>query len=195
MSEPGDARRRITLIVGILVLGVLIVLFLPAVPNAVKQSPTTQCANNVRHLVLGVLMYCQDYDGYAPEELHCLLPYVNNEWRVFLCPSDAKSEEELQHIRENLARVDVFSSYQILGGFDIRRLTNPAQVMVVYERATWHEKPRAGRNAGFADGHVEFLPPQRFRELHDYSLEAIEKAREKSAQEGASGDQETSPPL
>ena len=192
MSEPGDARRRITLIVGILVLGVLIVLFLPAVPNAVKQSPTTQCANNVRQLGLGALMYCQDYDGYAPEALHCLLSYVNNELRVFVCPSEAKSEEEFQQMRDDPDRVDVFSSYHLLGGFNLHKLADPPHVILVYERATWHE---TGRNAFFADGHVEFLRPEKFRELHEHSLEAIKKAREESAQEGASGDQETAPPV
>jgi len=195
-AESEDAGRwsaPLVVLCVVLVLVLLAFLLLPVVTNVIIQPSKTQCANNVLQLVLGALMYCDDYDGYAPDALHYLLPYVNNEWRVFVCPSEGKSEEELQQIRDDLARVDVFSSYHILGGFDIRKLTNPAQVMLVYERATWHEKPRAGRNAGFADGHVEFLPPEQFRELHDHALEAIRKAGEESVQE-ASRDQETVPP-
>ena len=114
--------RAFTLVELLVVIGIialLVALLLPAASDARERSRQTQCANNLRTLAIGLLVYSQDNHGAlpgiatapqqpwdwiywqqwqgAPYNLFAngpLCRYVGKDESVFRCPSD----DALHHV-------------------------------------------------------------------------------------------------
>ncbi len=93
----------IELLVVIAIIAILAAILFPVFARAREAARTTNCASNVRQLMLGVLMYAQDYNELLPDEQYNLggggnEPLVDASWRgaifpyianaqLFICPS------------------------------------------------------------------------------------------------------------
>ena len=68
--EPSRAgRRAFTLVELLVVVGIvalLIAILLPVLGKARAASNRAVCLSNIRQLGIGILMYCQDNEGYFP---------------------------------------------------------------------------------------------------------------------------------
>ncbi|MGI5820427.1 MAG: DUF1559 domain-containing protein [Armatimonadota bacterium] len=101
------SRRGFTLIellVVIAIIAILAAILFPVFARAREKARQTSCLSNVKQIMLGVLMYAQDYDEALPVASHwyrgdgttvvwdqALDPYVKNQ-QVFVCPSGRNSQ-------------------------------------------------------------------------------------------------------
>jgi len=94
-------RRAFTLIellVVIAIIAILAAILFPVFAQAREKARQTSCLSNVKQIMLGEMMYAQDYEethsftwGWAPtwEPWHQQInPYIKNQ-NVWACPSDA----------------------------------------------------------------------------------------------------------
>ncbi len=113
MIRVGTARGRmsgftlIELLVVIAIIAILASILFPVFARAREKARQTSCLSNVKQLVLGMIMYAQDYDecfpqatsNWTPDPEHvapgdgltwdyALLPYLKNE-KILVCPSHA----------------------------------------------------------------------------------------------------------
>ncbi|MGC9316528.1 MAG: prepilin-type N-terminal cleavage/methylation domain-containing protein [Armatimonadota bacterium] len=96
-------RRRgftlIELLVVIAIIAILAAILFPVFARAREKARQASCTSNVKQIVLGNLMYAQDYDekgvwgsGYTADSggrlnwQYYIQPYIKN-WDVFQCPS------------------------------------------------------------------------------------------------------------
>lgn len=54
------------------------------------------------------------------------------------------------------------SSYKLIGGFNLKEVKDRARKLVLYESLENHGD---GANVAFADGHCQWVSPERLREL------------------------------
>jgi prepilin-type N-terminal cleavage/methylation domain-containing protein/prepilin-type processing-associated H-X9-DG protein len=100
-------RRGFTLIellVVIAIIAILAAILFPVFARAREKARQTSCLNNVKQIVLGELMYIQDYDEVLPLALNegtaiytlfdLLEPYLKNE-QILRCASDSTGEVDL----------------------------------------------------------------------------------------------------
>jgi len=101
------SRRGFTLIellVVIAIIAILAAILFPVFARAREKARQTSCLNNVKQIVLGELMYVQDYDETLPLALNevvavytlfdLLEPYLKNE-QILRCPSDSNGAVDL----------------------------------------------------------------------------------------------------
>ena len=93
-----DQRRGFTLIellVVIAIIAILAAILFPVFARAREKARQTSCLSNVKQLVLGQLMYAQDYDERFPYFTtapagepwwNAIQPYIKN-WQIEKCPS------------------------------------------------------------------------------------------------------------
>jgi prepilin-type N-terminal cleavage/methylation domain-containing protein len=90
----------VELLVVIAIIAILAALLLPALSRAKESSQSAKCRGNIRQLLLGTLMYVDDFrvyppffksDGIGSFQLWygALRPYTLNEWTnpVYRCPA------------------------------------------------------------------------------------------------------------
>jgi|LSQX01.2.fsa_nt_gb prepilin-type N-terminal cleavage/methylation domain-containing protein/prepilin-type processing-associated H-X9-DG protein len=123
-------RRRgftlIELLVVIAIIAILAAILFPVFARAREKARQTSCLSNVKQIMLGVMMYAQDYDEVLPIASHwptpagtivwdqALEPYVKNA-QVFICPSDRTK----QHAR-NLGYGWNYQEFGYYGGTPVR---------------------------------------------------------------------------
>ncbi len=92
----------IELLVVIAIIAILAAILFPVFARAREKARQTNCLSNVKQIMLGVLMYAQDYDEMLPNEQYnfggggnaagdgtwrgAIFPYVKNA-QLFECPS------------------------------------------------------------------------------------------------------------
>ena len=95
----------IELLVVIAIIAILAAILFPVFARAREKARQTSCLSNVKQMVLGIVMYVQDYDGKFPRGdsvgwgdfaypayphggyVDAIYPYVKNA-QIFICPSD-----------------------------------------------------------------------------------------------------------
>lgn len=93
----------IELLVVIAIIAILAAILFPVFARAREKARQTSCLSNVKQLMLGYVMYAQDYDGYFPSDWRpgslgggwgdhyswraMIYPYVKN-LGIYTCPSD-----------------------------------------------------------------------------------------------------------
>ena len=96
-------RRRgftlIELLVVIAIIAILAAILFPVFARAREKARQTSCLSNVKQIMLGVMMYAQDYDETLPAgALIAAAPSNNNDWyelvgpylknaQILICPS------------------------------------------------------------------------------------------------------------
>jgi prepilin-type processing-associated H-X9-DG protein len=127
-----------------------------SVNYARPAAQRASCSSNMKQLAMGMLMYCQDYDGKFPIAARWdtdLMPYIKN-MTVFRCPG--------RPVPNGYA----FNSR--LSGVDSTRLASAATVPMLFESSmgspgtadalTSFVAPHNGNGGvAYADGHVQFV--------------------------------------
>lgn len=129
-----------------------------------KQAYGASSMNNVRMLLLASIQYAMDHDGAFPPDFETLLKlaYLTAP-KVFIAPASgdevrADYPGELKNATmadlklgpENCSYVFVWKA----------RHSDPPNTIVIYEKKPF---TRGGRIVGFNDGHVEFIPEEKFQ--------------------------------
>jgi prepilin-type N-terminal cleavage/methylation domain-containing protein/prepilin-type processing-associated H-X9-DG protein len=95
----GSAFTLIELLVVIAIIAILAAILFPVFAQAREKARQTSCLSNTKQLVLGIIMYAQDYDETLPPDQDdsfvlwpdLVNPYVKNS-QVRVCPSDISNE-------------------------------------------------------------------------------------------------------
>jgi prepilin-type processing-associated H-X9-DG protein len=127
--------------------------------RAREMARRATCLSNLKQLLLGILMYAQDYNQVLPPAEtwgDAILPYVKNK-EIFLCPS-------APDLPCGYAYHDAYSKKKLA------EVSRPAEAILLYDstRGDWNAHdagtslPKEGRhlgqvNVGYVDGHVKAL--------------------------------------
>ena len=130
------------LLVGIVVVGILAGLMLPALARAREQARRAQCMSNLKQFGLAVNMYAQDYNETFPPDTKVLFDegYVTDP-SLYRCPSSSVADMPGPGS----------SSYTYVSGL---RTVDPAGYVIMYEASSNHGGD--GMNALYIDGHVQW---------------------------------------
>jgi len=123
-----------------------------------QQTQRVASMNNMRQLVMGCIMYSNDHKGTWPDKLDAIDKYVG-----------MKKDQLLT----NPMHPDLKPGFVYVKPANSN---NPSRTMVLYES---HTKWEGGVNAGFADGHVEYIADK--KRFDDLLQTATESAGEKDA--------------
>ena len=166
----------IELLVVMAIIAILAGIILPSLALAKKSSQRQNCISNLKQLGLAVEMYHQGYSGYLPDAKTdllafstageptiktLLLPFVNENDRIFYCMSDVNAGKpgntEVTSYRWNYTK-----SGEKLVKFDRKDVSN---VFVMLDGEEWHRKSPGGLNMLFLDGHVTFCSDTEYNKL------------------------------
>jgi len=94
----------IELLVVIAIIAILAAILFPVFAKARDKAQSTACLSNVKQIGLALQMYLGDWDGYYPMASSnydtwpppcdvpnfgtAIIPYVENNWALFRCPTD-----------------------------------------------------------------------------------------------------------
>ena len=171
LTGSGLATGGIVLSAVAMLLSLLVIpaaMLLPALAKAKQRAQSIHCINNEKQIALAVLIYAGDNNDVLPPAINWCDAIQKNMGSPtpFQCPTGDPSQRS--HYGFN-AR---------LGGLDDKKLANPASVVMIFEiDGGWNVSggpellPKSSRHGkaiavGFADGHVELVPPARLRQLN-----------------------------
>ena len=155
-QATGDGMEAALIAAGVVPVGVMAALLLPAIQKARAKAREVQSLNQLRQLSIALHVYHEDKgalpaaDKWSDE----LLPYVGNTVEVFVSPLETRP------LRSSYA----FNKH--LSGKSMDDLKSPARTVVFFEsRLDWNGAGDVndivahgdGFLVGFADGHVERL--------------------------------------
>ena len=152
---PGSAARLrrwriVDALIVIVLLFLLAGLLFPVIPRPHPHVPGHVALRNTKNLILGVLMYAQDYDEYLPSAASWpdqIEPYVKNR-SIYKVASDPTAQPV------SYAMAARYS------GVNLADIPNRESAVVLYEAeygrpAAWHN---GGLHVAFADGHAKWYP-------------------------------------
>lgn len=142
----GRFKKGFTLLELLVIIGIisfLLSLILPALGRAKDQSKIIICRSNQKHLLLGCLLYANDYDSSLPIDKQLHNPHFNliknlsdskyiNDSKVYYCPSERA--DELKYSEDNFSNGNIgyfyycFSdrpAYRYLSTFFLKKLDWP----------------------------------------------------------------------
>lgn len=110
-TTQGARRRAFTLVellVVAAILGILIGLLIPAVTAARKAARMTHCANNMKQIGLGLILFANNHNGEFPKTMDTEITTPHNAWiytlapftesvdTIRICPEDLLGEVRLE---------------------------------------------------------------------------------------------------
>ena len=146
---------------------ILAAMLLPALGKAQHKAQAIHCMNNVKQLNLGLIMYANDRNDQFPSGTtwcDAIMPYVKSD-KPYLCAQGKPGQRCHYAFNAKLA------------GQGMKDVQTPAETVLIFETdGGWNvsggpellpAKPRHsnGHVVGFADGHVEFVRPDRLEKL------------------------------
>lgn len=141
-SESGGAEQ-------VLMLPALAAFPVVRVSKAKGQAQRAACLNNLRQLALASIMYANDHDDVLPSSLSELYPNYLPDLNVFVCPVHKGKELSKK-------RIDEQSDYKLeIPGAKLGGIKNVGKTIMISEKQPNHQ---GGRNAAYADGHVQWVP-------------------------------------
>ena len=123
----------------------------PVFQKVRENARRTVCISNVKQIELGLIQYTQDHNGKYPSAANfksAVFPYVKSE-PLFHCPDNASGGTS-------------YSLNKKLQGTNTANLSDPSQVVAVYEgkNQTLDFRHDGYTVVGFADGHVRVYRPE-----------------------------------
>ena len=108
------------------------------------------CRSNLRQIGLACIIYAQDHKEFFPPNLEVLGKegYIKKEGfpKLMKCPAQ---EEDVGYI-------------YIGAGKSLKAAENPPRTIIAYDKSPIHQN---GRNVLLGDGHVEWMPEDKFQKL------------------------------
>lgn len=81
----------VELLVVIVIMGVLLVMLLPAAAGVRQRASGMSCVNNLKQIGVAIEIYADEHDGLIPRVSQLLGNYLDNP-DVFVCPKDKRDE-------------------------------------------------------------------------------------------------------
>lgn len=171
-SSLGFTLIELLVVVGII--GLLAGLIVPAIRSAAQKGHSTNCQSNIRQLLIATHLY-EEANGFLPaitgagngsgRLIATLQPHVDN-YKVFHCPAHrGRGGEESGAVsgqttcyKYNDNTDTAFFQGQPL---DSATLSTSSLVLLI-DSLDGAPRHFGGVNLGFADGHVEWLPQNRY---------------------------------
>ena len=164
----------IELLVVIAIIGILAGLLIPAIQRAGASARSTQCQSNMRQLLIAIQFYEQETGGLpnitgagntSGELINRLKSRVDN-YKVFHCPahqgrggeeSGAVGGQTTCYKYNDNGDSDFFHNKPL----DYPKINTTALVLLI-DSADGEPRHFGGSNLGFADGHVEWFPKEKY---------------------------------
>jgi prepilin-type processing-associated H-X9-DG protein len=115
----------------------------PSLIKAREMATRLACGNNLKGIGMALLIYANDYADHFPPNLEILTSTAEVPPKVLVCPSTSQKDSFIYR------------------GSGLTTKADPSMIMV-YDKKGNHE---GGRNVLFMDGHIEWIPEERFPEL------------------------------
>ena len=145
----------------------------PAQVEERDRQRQRRCLNNMKQLLLGLLMYCEQGNPLRPTWVEDISPYVRND-PLFRCPS----RQELKV---------GFALNQALLGLTLADIARPAETVLLFESNVGGDGPvggashvpddgvhNGGIHVGFANGHGRWVPVAEAKKLLEASDESAQ---------------------
>ncbi len=142
---------------------VMVSIMLPALNSARERANRVKDAVNLRTIGQGIMLYAIDNKGKYPADLGALVTSSPIGAEVFVDPSGNNGvppEVRAGDAKAQAAWVNAHSDYVYIGAN--LNDASPAECIVAYGNPAYHNNQ--GANILYNDGHVEWLPIQRFNE-------------------------------
>ena len=196
-------RRRgftlIELLVVIAIIAILAAILFPVFARAREKARQSSCLSNVKQLMVGVMMYAQDYDEMLPGYHFADAPSANDQWyeviepyikntQVFICPSDQNETPTGYGWNFRFVSYGTHSSSSIVGDpiTSLGAIKYPAETIIMadsrqyYVRGPGTSDPNywpyarhnGGANFGLADGHAKWYKAD-FDWQHGYTAAGL----------------------
>lgn len=188
----------IELLVVIAIIAILAAILFPVFAKAREKAKQTQCLSNVKQVMLGSLMYAQDYEDHLPSRMgegpfvwpmDLVIPYVKNS-EIFTCPKTAGGWGADVHCRY----LPCWNTWGTGYHGTISAFSKPAESAYLNEAKdcvyahhwqttmpfsrncddasdTGDENSvphNGGSNFGFVDGHAKWVHVSKFRNFNDW---------------------------
>ncbi len=167
----------IELLVVIAIIAILAAILFPVFAKAREKARQTSCLSNQKQIMLGVLMYAQDYDDtlpigcsywYAPGGggaatrtdsamwVTLIMPYVKND-QLFVCPSNKRTMTNPWGGTIALS-YSASMNYEQFSRLMMAELPDPARCVWLLDSTNWNNYWYPGNNSAMAIDSTVYRP-------------------------------------
>lgn len=159
-----------------LILNGLMLVYLDPGPVNPANAARASCASNLKRVATALVMYSQDYDGHLPPR---------GKWNKTVC--DAYKGKYILTCPEDKSGKASYAINRALINSDISRIDDSAATIMLYECTPGENRVggvemaeyrhHKGCNAGFVDGHINWLRQKDFRDRMSRNIETRKQER------------------